>query len=75
MANTKLEFEFLPASESYKLENETRALVRHADGYLEFAIWYSDDQTWYEEGSIQNCGGIGGNITKDVVEFSIDNSY
>lgn len=71
MSNTKLEFEFLPASESYKLENETRALVRHQDGYLEFAIWYSKDQTWEDEGSVCHCGGIGGNITKQVVEFSI----
>lgn len=72
MVRTKLLFEFLPASESHKLENETRALVRHQDGYLEFAIWYSKDQTWYDEGSVHNCGGIGGNITKDVIEFSID---
>ena len=67
---TRLQVEFISAEHSNELAIGTRALVKHKDGHMEFAYWLGDKHGWCDEGSYNNCGGIGGDITKDVVEFS-----
>ena len=67
--SSRFEFIFQPFTESNELENETRALVKEKDGYMQFAIWYNG--TWYDEGSICYSGGIGGELS-NIVEFALN---
>lgn len=67
--SSRSELIFHPGSESSKLKDKTRAIVKGIDGFYEMAVWFSE-RGWYDEGS---CiySGVGGEIT-DVVEFSIN---
>ena len=68
--SSRFEFVFYKADKADKLPDETRALVKDKDGFMEFAIWYSNDG-WYDEGSVCYSGGIGGKI-ENVVEFALN---
>tara|TARA_X000001382_G_scaffold25412_3_gene16005 strand:+ start:9879 stop:10259 length:381 start_codon:yes stop_codon:yes gene_type:complete len=71
-ASSLLEFVFFDKKHAVKLPYETRALVKHKDGFIEIAVWLGEEGGWCDEGSYSNCGGIGGNITNDVSEFALN---
>lgn len=60
---------FTPFNSESKIENESRALVKCKDGYIEFAHFVHGK--WIDEGSYNNSGGIGGDITDNVALYSI----
>ena len=70
--SSRFEFVFFDKKHSIKLPDETRALVKHKDGFIEFAVWTGEKYGWCDEGSYCNCGGIGGDITNDVAEFALN---
>ena len=70
--SSRFEFVFFDAVNSLKLADKTRALVKHKDGFLEMAVWVAHNKKWIDEGSYCNCGGIGGDITDDVIEFALN---
>jgi hypothetical protein len=66
--SSRIEFVFHPVTESEKLEDNTRALVKDKDGFMRYALW-SKSGGWYDEGNVCYCG-VGG-LLDDIVEFSI----
>jgi len=69
--SSRFEFVFFDKKHAVKLPDETRALVKHKDGFMEIAVWMGESHGWCDEGSYCNCGGIGGDITDEVVEFAL----
>lgn len=70
LVSNRFEFIFHPVTDSHKLKDKTRALVRDVDGCMQFAVWYKNGG-WYDEGSICYAGGISGEIP-NVVEFALN---
>ena len=70
--SSRFEFVFFDKKHATTLPSETRALVRHKDGFLEMAIWLGEEYGWCDEGSYCHCGGIGGDITEKVAEFALN---
>ena len=70
--SSRFEFVFFDKKHAVKLPYETRALVKHKDGFLEMAVWCGKKYGWCDEGSYSNSGGIGGDITNDVAEFALN---
>ncbi len=70
--SSRFEFIFYDKKHAVNLSDETRALVKHKDGFIEMAVWIANSKKWIDEGSYCNCGGIGGDITDDVVEFALN---
>ena len=70
--SSRFEFVFFDKKHANKLPDETRALVKHKDGFLEMAVWLGEKYGWCDEGSYCNSGGIGGDITNDVAEFALN---
>ena len=69
--SSRFTFIFFDVKFANKLPFETRALVKQKDGMLDFAVWLGDNG-WCEEGSYCTCGGIGGDITNNVLEFALN---
>ena len=67
--SSRFEFIFHSVAESKNLKNETRALIKDKNGFMQFAVWFKNGG-WYDEGSICYSDGIGGEIT-DVIEFAL----
>ena len=63
-----VEFLFHPSSESVKLKGVVTALVKTKNGY---DIAEYENKSWYSVGSLIYAGGCSGDITDEVLEFSI----
>lgn len=63
-----LQLVFYPVSESIKLDDHTRALVKTDKGCIEMAIYF-ENGGWSDEGSEIYAGGISGHL--NVVEFAL----
>lgn len=70
--SSRFEFVFFDKKHAVKLPYETRALVKHKDGFMEMAVWLGEKHGWCDEGSYCHSDGFGGNITKDVAEFALN---
>ena len=70
--SSRFEFVFFDKKHAVKLPYQTRALVKQKDGTLEMAVWLGENHGWCDEGSYYKCGGIGGDITNDVIEFALN---
>jgi hypothetical protein len=48
--SSRFEFVFFDKKHAVKLPYETRALVKHKDGFLEMAVWCGKKYGWYING-------------------------
>lgn len=69
---SRFEFVFYDKKHAVKLPYETRALVKNKEGFFDMAVWLGEKNGWCDEGRYCNCGGIGGDITNEVVEFALN---